>query len=138
MARSYILPLREAIVAHLKDDTNVTTEVDASYIFGMRSPSKVWDDTAKFVRCGPPDERQRGSSADLDISLHAFVKATFDDECAVIVDKLTASLDGRVLTLDGGEKAHLNARTSTVMADSAEADAWHGIARFAARVEICG
>jgi hypothetical protein len=134
MARDYSLPLREAIVTHLKDDTIVTTKQPAAQIYGLRQPAQTaWP----FTRYGSPDSRSVGMGTDSSITLHSFTKGAFEDECAEIVAALVESLDGKVLVLSGGERAHVTWRDSQIIPDAAEANAWHGLARFDARIAAC-
>lgn len=138
MARDFHLPLREAIITALTADESVTDKVPAERVYGMRQPAQTqWP----FTRYGQPDSRAAGLGEDISVSLHGFSKAAYENECAEIMAALVNSLDGRVLSLDDGSengvKAHLNWRGTQIIPDAAEANAWHGIARFDATITAC-
>lgn len=135
MAKDLSLPLREAIVTHLKDDGVFTALVPAGSIHGMRQPA---DATWPFTRYGSPDTRSfKASCIDgsiVDVTLHVFSKDTFEDECAQILAGMSSSLDGAVLTLTGGHRAHVRWKSSQIIPDASEASAWHGLAHIEATI----
>lgn len=134
MARDFNLPLRKAIVSHLRADAGVIAQVPAARVYGMRQPPTTsWP----FTRYGQPDSRSSGLGEDIAVTLHSFSKAAYEDECAEILSALVESLDGAVLTLEGGEQARVHWRGSQIIPDAAEANAWHGLARFDATIAIC-
>lgn len=130
----YTLELRRAIILHLKADSGVTALVDAEDVFGMRQPAvHGWP----FTRYGQPDTRAAGHGSDVSVTLHAFSKGAFDDECSQIAKALVAALNGAVLPLDGPDVAQVHWRDSQIIPDAAEADAWHGLVRFDATITGC-
>lgn len=126
MARDLTLPTRQAIVAHLRADTDVTDTAMGVRFYGERTPATVaWP----FGRYGQTSLGQLGGA----IPLHFFSKAQFTDEVATIMAAVVLSLDGKVLTLEGGRKLHLtwpDAGGSQIIPDADEANAWHGIVRL--------
>jgi hypothetical protein len=110
MSRNFILPLREAIVSHLKADASFTAKQSADAIHGMRQPAETaWP----------------------------FTKGAFENECAEIQSAMVESLDGKTLALESGVVARLSWRNSQLIPDAAEANAWHGITHFAATIAQC-
>jgi hypothetical protein len=136
-ARDLSLPLRRAIITHLKGDTGVTAHVPEGRVYGMRQPATTqWP----FTRYGSPDTRAAGLGSDTDIALHGFSKGPYEDECAEIMKALVTSLNGALLTLEDGEEtieARILWRRTQIIPDAAEANAWHGIAHFNARIDVC-
>jgi hypothetical protein len=124
------LPTRQAIVTHLRADTNVTTLGSPSLgtrIYGERAPGGTlsWP----FVRYGQTDMGQLGGP----VPIHVFSKKQHTDEAATIMAAIVESLGGKTLELEDGRKIRLNypdAGGSQIIPDAAEADAWHGIVRF--------
>ena len=134
LAIDHTLPLRRAIVRHLKADSRVTAKQPAAQIYGMRQPAQTdWP----FTRYGQPDTRAAGAGSDTSVTLHVFSKATFEDECAEIARALVTALEGAVLWLEGGVRADISWRDSQIIPDAAEANAWHGLVRFSARIAGC-
>lgn len=135
MAKDHTLPLKNAIVSHLRADSALTALLNEESIFGMRTPvDRPWP----FARYGTPDASPRRAQcwdgSDNAITLHVFSKQTFEDETANILAAIVESLGDTVIELGGGEKAYVQSRGSTIIPDAAEANAWHGIARFEATV----
>lgn len=137
MANDPTLPLRQAVIAVLRADANLTAKVPADRVYGMRSPATL---TWPFTRYGPPDTLPFRATcldgATIGFAIHSFSKAQFEDECASINAALSAALDGKALELEGlgGATAHIDWRGSQILPDAAEADAYHGIVRFEATV----
>ena len=134
MARDTSLALRQAVIATLRGNGQLTAIVPAARNYGMRSPAEP---TWPFTRYGAPDalplRAQCLDGATIGFSVHGFSNEQFEDECANINAAVSAALDDKVLDL-GGPKAHVIWRGSQIVADAAEADAWHGINRFEAAV----
>lgn len=125
------LSLRQAIVQRLRADTDLTALVPSERIYGLRSPATlIWP----FIRYGAPDETPIRLGTQLRVTLHAFSKAQFEDEASNIVAALQTSLEDAVIDLDGGLKAYLAYVGSQILADGAEADAWHGIGTWTATI----
>jgi membrane carboxypeptidase/penicillin-binding protein PbpC len=68
------------------------------------------------------------------ITMHAFSKAQFEDEASNIVAAMQKSLENAVLDVGAGLKAYLAYVGSQILADPAEADAWHGVATWNATI----
>lgn len=100
----------------------------------MRQTNDAWP----FTRYGSPDARsfkaQCLDGSIVDVTMHVFSKDTFEDECATILAALSASLDGLVLMLTGGVRAHVRWKSSQIIPDASEASAWHGLAHIEATV----
>lgn len=126
MASDPTLLARKAIVTHLRDDTVVTSTPVGSRIYGERTPAVlIWP----FTRYGQTDFGHTSGR----IPLHTFSKSKHTDEVASIMAAIVESLGGKTLTLDDGRKMRLtypDAGGSQIIADGAEADAWHGIVRL--------
>jgi hypothetical protein len=137
MARDFTLLLREAIILHLKADAALTALLPESQIHGMRQPAQaVWP----FTRYGSPDSRPVGLGEETSITLHVFSKDPSEDECVTIARALANALDGRKLDLDDdGDvfEARLEWRGTQTVPDAAEANAWHSLVRFEARIFVC-
>jgi hypothetical protein len=134
MSRNFILPLREAIVSHLKADASFTAKQSADAIHGMRQPAETaWP----FTRYGGGETRAAGLGEDVTVTLHNFSKGAFENECAEIQSAMVESLDGKTLALESGVVARLSWRNSQLIPDAAEANAWHGITHFAATIAQC-
>lgn len=132
MAQDPTLALRQKITARLKADPDVLALVAEPQIYGERvKADKAWP----FIRYGVSDtlplKGQCWDGATVDVAIHCFSKAQFTDEAANINAAIAASLDNATLEL-GGRRAHIRWTGSTILPDPAEADAWHGIARFEA------
>jgi hypothetical protein len=127
--------LREAIVTDLKADGALTTIVPAARVYGMRQPA---DTDWPFTRYGAPSSSPRRATcldgSDVDITLHAFSKQPFEDECAEMVAAMASRLDGKVLHLPDGARAHMRWTGNQIIPDAAEASAWHGLSRFVATI----
>jgi hypothetical protein len=137
MANDTSLQLRQAVVSVMRASDELTAIVPADRNYGMRAPATL---TWPFTRYGSPDALPfRGQCLDgarIGFTVHAFSKAQYEDECANINSVVSASLDGKVLELDGpgGAKAHIVWQGSQIIPDAAEAAAWHGVNRFEATV----
>lgn len=134
MAKDLTLPLREAAVTRLKATGGLTALVPEARVYGMRTLGTL---TWPFTRYGSPDAGAAGQGSEIDFTVHAFSKQAFEDECANICANIVEGLDGAVLTLTGGEKAHVSWRRTQIIPDAAEANAWHGIVQLRARVDAC-
>jgi hypothetical protein len=126
MASDPTLPLRQAVIQRLRADPDLIAIVPASRVYGERSPSEL---TWPFVRYGQSLIGQAGGT----LPIHIFSKQNFTDETAEIADAIVESLDDASLDLGDGRKAVLKwpeQGGTQIIADGAEADAWHGIVRF--------
>lgn len=135
MAQDSSLLLRQAIVAHLKADAGLLALVAADDVHGERSGANP---NFPFTRYGVadvlPEKAQCWDGMRVAFPIHSFSKSPFTDEVHGINAALAAALDGTVLTLDDGGKAHVRWTGSTILPDPTESDVFHGIARFEATV----
>jgi hypothetical protein len=103
------LRLRQAIVAALRGDDDLTAlgaPPLADRIYGKRQPA----------------------------TLHTFSKAQFDDEVEGLNAGVQTALEDAVLELSAARKAYMRWISSQVIADAAEANAWHGLNSFDATI----
>lgn len=137
MARDSTLQLRQAVVTTLKADGPLTALVDEDNVHGMRTPATL---TWPFVRYGVPDvlpmRAQCLDGVQVRFAVHSFSKAAYEDEVANMNAAVAAALDSKTIELDTdfSAKAHIRWLGSRVLADPAEANAWHGIAEFEAGI----
>jgi hypothetical protein len=132
-AASRSIYLRRAVITRLRADAPllaITTR-----IYGMKSPATL---TWPFTRYGTPNETARSVScwdgSDVAFTYHAFSKTEFEDQCAAMNEAIVASLGDAVLTMAGDIKANIVWLGSDIMADGDEANAYHGVNRFGARI----
>jgi len=126
MASDPTLPLRQAVITKLRADPDLIGLVPAERVYGERSPAKL---TWPFVRYGQSLIGQTGGV----LPIHIFSKQNFTDETAEIADAIVDALDDISLDLGNGRRATLRwpeQGGTQIIADAAEADAWHGIVRF--------
>lgn len=135
MARDSSLQLRRAIVAHLKADPGLLAIVPQAQQHGERSPAKP---TFPFTRYGVaetlPARAQCWDGVRVTFPIHAFSKTRFTDEVHGINAAIAAALDGAVLALGDGGRAHVRWLNSRILPDPREADVFHGIVSFEATV----
>lgn len=128
------LDLREAIVTILKADAPVVALVTAAKVFGEH-PGALPE--RPFVRYGEddtvPTRVMCWEGATVDFPVHAFSAQKYTDEIKRINAAIVTALDGQVIELDGGVKAHIEWLGSPLLRDGADPNAWHGFNRFRAR-----
>jgi hypothetical protein len=124
------LALRKAIVAHLRSDTAVTATALGQRIYGARPPAEPqWP----FMRYGTADAVP---GYVITAPLHVFSKADYDDDVTAMAEAIGQSLDGKVLALSDGRRAHLVWAGVRVMGDASE---WHAVVSVTATVpRDCG
>ncbi len=127
MSSAPLLATRRAIVAALKADAALTALVPAGRIFGEKSKSNAWP----FVRCSEFEGGPLYSLAPVAANIHAFSKSAFSDEAHQLIEAIGAALDGTVLELADGRRAHVQIASTRVMQDPDESSAWHGVASIA-------
>jgi hypothetical protein len=128
------LPLRQAIVAALRADDDLIAlgaPPLAGRIYGKRQPATL---TWPFVRVSVADEGPLRKGTRLRVTVHTFSKAQFDDEDEGLNAGVQASLEDAVLELSAARKAYMRWISSQVIADAAEANAWHGLNSFDATI----
>ncbi|MBI1179104.1 MAG: DUF3168 domain-containing protein [Alphaproteobacteria bacterium] len=129
------LEVRKAVIPRLRASSSLTALVPAERIYPPRTPAEPdWP----FIRYGQPDTapfRATGiDGAEIDFSVHTFSKAPGEDEASRINAAVVATLDGAVLDLPGGFKAHITWTGGQVIPDGGDPDAWHAFSTFRARV----
>ncbi len=88
------LPLRQAIVAHLRGDASVTALVPANRIFGEWATGEpAWP----FIRMGYPDadafEATGWSGSEHDFQVHVFAEGPGTDAILTIARRIQASME---------------------------------------------
>lgn len=133
MSVAPILGLRQAIITHLRADPAVTATAIGSRIYGEKVPANP---TWPFARYGVSDA---GPGFEIAAPVDIFSKAEFTDDVNSIAETIGNSLDGKVLALADGRKAHVTWAGVRLAGDAATADAWHATVLFSARVpRDCG
>lgn len=134
-AASRSLYLRRAVISRLRADAALLAIVPSTSIYGMRVEAEP---TWPFTRYGVPDETPRSvqcfDGSDVAFTIHSFAKQKFEDQCAQINEAIVASLGDAVLTMAGNTQARIVWLGSQIIQDGDEADAWHGLNRFGARI----
>lgn len=143
MATDSTLAVRRAILTTLKADVGVTALVAASSIH-PQSPREApaWP----FIKYGSPSGTPITAScvdgSEITVALHGFAKPrslagqiveTAEDHAARIGAAIARALDKRCLALGFGT-ARVRWRSSQLLQDGAEADAYHHISNFRVRV----
>lgn len=136
MAQDSSLLLRQATVSHLKADGPLLAIVGtADNVHGERSGAAP---AFPFTRYGVaetlPARAQCWDGVRVAFPIHSFSKQPFTDEAHGMNAAVAQALDGAVLALDDGGKAHIAWLGSTVLPDPVESDVFHGISRFEATI----
>ena len=121
-----ILDLRRAMVTHLRADSAVTSTSVSNRLYGEKAPAAL---TWPFGRYGISDAQPGDKIA---VPFHLFSKDPFTDDVNGIAEAIGNSLDGKVLTLNGGRKAYITWTGTRLVAS--EADEWHAIVGFDATI----
>ena len=126
--------LRQAIVTTLRADADLTALGNpplSDRIYGRRVPAGAsWP----FIRVNLALEGPLRKGTTVRVTVHAFSKATFDDECEALNAAIQTALEDAALQLGASTIARLAWFSSQVMPDIAEADAWHGVNSFDAAI----
>lgn len=144
MAGDLIRETRRAVLAALKANAGVTVLVPATRIYPQTQPANsAWP----FIRWdGPsslPIEAACVAGATVTFYLHAFAKPrksgeavleTAEDHASRILSAAILALRNKRLPVDGGLSALMRYRSAQLMIDTAEADAFHALATFDARI----
>lgn len=147
MAKVWTLPVRKAVMAHLKADASVTMWIPAARLYPVTVPSSP---LFPFGRYGAPISTpflaSGLDSSSFAASYHVFTKdiandagavtMTAEDAAAYVGDAIGESLDGAKLPLGGGYFATINWTSVNSYIDGDEPGAWHAIVNF--RVEVAG
>lgn len=134
MANDPSLALREAVVTKLRTVDALTAITERIY---GEQPSDTLPERP-FSRYGvdqiSPLPSACGDGAEIEFPVHSFSTKKYTDQVRTMNAAIAAGLDGLVLTLEGGERATIVWRGSTVQRDAADPTAWHGTARFRATI----
>lgn len=144
MANDATLPVRRAILTALKADGPLIAIVPAASIYPQATTATpAWP----FIRYGSPaGVPVRASCVDaveITVAIHGFAKPrlagsqiieTAEDHAARIGAAIATALGGKSLALEGGGNARLRWTGSQLFGDADEADAFHTVQNFVARV----
>jgi CTP:molybdopterin cytidylyltransferase MocA len=142
-----VASVRRAMLAWLKRDPNVTSQVEKSSIYGG---TVLADRIFPFIRLSvtvvTPFVATGLDSTKIRASLHAFAHPVLDEsgvivmaadqKAGLITTAIAGSLDGAVLPLSGGMKAHPIWLRSRLVPDPHQAAVWQGIVDV--RAEVSG
>lgn len=129
------LAVRRAVLTALKNDAALSTLVPATRIYPPQTPATpAWP----FIRYGQasaiPVRASCVNGSRVLVSVHAFARGPGEDAAEAIGDAVASALDGAVLTLPGGVKAHVSWTGGQTLRDTDEADDWHVIVDLAIEV----
>ncbi|GLI99123.1 DUF3168 domain-containing protein [Sphingobium sp. BS19] len=147
MARDSTIAVRRAVLATMKDDTVLIGIVPAGQIYPGTAPAALlWP----FVRYGAvsttPVRAACVDGQELRVTIHGFAKPRYngsgalvesaEDHAGRIGAAIASSIDKRRLVLGSSYEAiaHVRWRSSQLMRDGDEADAWHTVQDFVIRV----
>lgn len=126
------LPLRRAVVAHLRSVSAVTDLVTATRIYGRRVPDNP---TWPFIRYGVPDTRpyeatgQGGS--DSAITVHAFARGPDESDCAELAAVIVEALSADQLPLENDlGLVSLDWQRTQILEDGDESADYHAVIEF--------
>lgn len=137
MARDSSLPLRKAIVSHLRSDADVTAFVPAARIYGMATPPNP---TRPFIRYTEvavlPEQASCVDGSRVRVRLDAFSDQESEDEVSTISAAIARSLGGNQLPLDTSYDAigHLIWLGGQLLPDGDQPRTWQMVNRFEAVV----
>jgi hypothetical protein len=128
------LRLRQAIVAALRADDDLTRSAlrrspAASTESANRRPSP-----GRSSASASPTKARCARERAFRVTVHTFSKAQFDDEDRGVECRRSDGLEDAVLELSAARKAYMRWISSQVIADAAEANAWHGLNSFDATI----
>lgn len=138
MANDFSLEARQYLVATMRADAALVALLGgAGSIYGPLVPAKPsWP----FVRVGMPiSTPDRATCLDGTIeqfAIHSFAKGGSEDQCLAIRKRIIELMDGITDKLGGVNPICITYNGAQLMRDTAEAEAWHGIANF--RVDVGG
>lgn len=139
-----LLPARRAILAALKADAALTALVPAARIYPQVSPvpSPVWPFIIYGSPSGLPIRAACVNGTEITVAIHSFAKVrmqgaaiveTAEDHAARIGAAVVAALDGKRPALPGGGYLSILSRSTQLLIDGGEADAFHHVANFRCR-----
>jgi hypothetical protein len=133
MARDLRLPLREAIVLHLRQDATLTALVPASAIHGERVPAKR---TKPYIAMSRMDveafSAQCVNGGRIPVDLNIFADGEDSETITKISAAVVASLDDAQLELDEGWCFDITFIRTTSVSAGTETTSWHDRASFTA------
>jgi len=135
MAVDHTLAMRQAVTLFLRATPSVTSLVPASRIVGPQ----VTDPPPQFpfIRYGMPITSQyeatRREGSEHAITIHVFANGPGEDSCANICAAVAAALDDAALTVATIGNYGIDWTGTTIIRDTPESSAYHGIVTFTAR-----
>lgn len=126
----YSLALREAVILHLQDDTNVTALIPELHILGVRTPANQALPFSRYDRpTGEAFEATGWDGSDNPVRLHVFAQGTDEVACSTICNAMVLSL--RTLQMPGDLELSANEFIrQQVFFEQDEQDRWHGMIDF--------
>lgn len=131
-------------MAVMKADVALTALVPVPSQFARQIPPvPTWPFTYFETASGTPLRATCVAGNEIDFAVHSFAKPresggqvveTAEDHCGRIGSAVVAALDGQILALDGGGTIKIRSAMFRLLSDPEEADAFHHIAEFTARV----
>lgn len=127
--------VRRAVLTQLKADAAVTALIPAARIFPPKRPAKPERPFAGYTNViATPLRATCLDGQTVRFRVQAFDGSSADDTASNMADAIAASLDGAVLALEGGGKAHVQLLDTIVGQDGNEASSWAATLRFEATV----
>ncbi len=132
MANDFALQAREYLVEALRADAALTALLPAERIYGELVPAKP---TWPFIRVEPPisapDRATCLDGSTEQFAIHCFTKGGSADACFIIRGAIIKALDGVCERINAGaNRIDIIYNGAQMLRDTAEAEAWHGIANF--------
>lgn len=143
MAKALLRPTRRAILTHFKANSGLSALISTRF-YGQAAPAPV---TWPFAKLGAvssiPLRASCVDGAEYRLTVHAFAKAVYnagggmtetaEDHCSRIAEVIEVAGDKAKLTITGGTVG-LSLIGTQIMLDIDEADAFHAVIDFRARV----
>lgn len=136
-ARDAMLPVRRAVLATLKSDSDLTALVPAARIYPQSPPAQP---TWPFIRYGAPSNVPRRGACldgcDVSVAVHGFSKGIdAEDNAARIGAAIARALEGKKVDLAPG-RGSIIWRGSQLLQDGDEAGAYHVVVNFLIRALV--
>lgn len=139
-----LLPARRAILATMKADDALTMLVPATRIYPQASPvpTPTWPFIIYGSPSGLPIRAACVNGTEITVAIHSFAKArlqglavveTAEDHASRIGAAVVVALDGKRPSLPGGGYLAILSRSTQLLIDDGEADAFHHVANFRCR-----
>lgn len=131
--RDLRLPLREALITHLRQDVALTALVPATNIHGERVPA---NQAKPYIALSRMDveafQAQCVDGGRIPIRLHTFADGEDSSTVTKISAALSSSLDDAQLALDEGWCLDISFVRTVSVASGSETTAWHDESTFTA------